>query len=105
MLATYQDKVILNVLAINFVSSIFNAGAFMTVYPFIIKRVGDGDAFILSVLMAIFFAGAAVSNALLLKFMPLRSPGKVFLIMQLLGSLFCSRCGYSRPGGYWWSLP
>ena len=83
LLATYRDKVILNVLSINFVSSIFNAGAFMTVYPFIIKRVYDGDAFILSVLMAIFFAGAAVSNALLLKFMPLRSPGKVFLIMQL----------------------
>ena len=83
LVATYQDKVILNVLSINFVSSIFNAGAFMTVYPFIIKRVYDGDAFILSVLMAIFFAGAAISNALLLKFMPLRSPGKLFLIMQL----------------------
>ena len=82
-MATYQDKVILNVLSKNFVSSIFNAGAFVAVYPFIIKVVYDGDAFILSALMATFFAGAAVSNALLRKFMPLRTPGKLFLIMQL----------------------
>ena len=101
LLATYQDKVILNVLSINFVSSIFNAGAFMTVYPFIIKRVYDGDAFILSVLMAIFFAGAAVSNALLLKFMPLRSPGKVFLIMQL-SRIFVLFLLWLQPA--WWLL-
>ena len=83
LVATYQDKMILNVLSINFVSSIFNAGSFLTVYPFIIKRVYSGDAFILSALMATFFAGAAFSNAFLLKFVPLRSPGKLFLIMQL----------------------
>ena len=83
LVATYRDKVILNVLSINFVSSIFNAGAFMTVYPFIIKRVYEGNAFTLAILMSIFFAGAAFSNALLLKFMPLRYPGKLFLIMQL----------------------
>jgi MFS family permease len=81
--ATYRDKVILNVLSINFVSSIFNAGAFMTVYPFIIKRVYEGNAITLAILMSIFFAGAAVSNALLLKFMPLRFPGRLFLVMQL----------------------
>jgi len=55
----------------------------LTVYPFIIKRVYSGDAFILSALMATFFAGAAFSNAFLLNFVPLRSPGKLFLIMQL----------------------
>ena len=81
--ATYRDKVILNVLSINFVSSIFNAGAFMTVYPFIIKRIYDGNAFTLAILMAIFFGGAALSNGLLLKFMPLKFPGRIFLVMQL----------------------
>lgn len=81
--ATYRSKVILNVLVINFVSSIFNAGSFMTVFPFIVKRVYDGDAFTLSWLMAIFFAGAALSNAILLRFMPLLRPGRLFLLMQL----------------------
>ena len=37
----------------------------------------------LAILMAIFFAGAALSNMLLLRFMPLKFPGKVFLVMQL----------------------
>ena len=36
--AAYRNKVVFHVLGINFVSSIFNAGAFMTVFPFIIKR-------------------------------------------------------------------
>ena len=81
--ATYRNRVIFNVLAINFASSIFNAGSFMTVFPFVVKRVYDGDAFILSALMAVFFAGAALSNAILLRFMPMARPGRVYLIMQL----------------------
>lgn len=81
--ATLRSKIIFNVLVINFVSSIFNAGSFITVFPFIVKRIYEGDAWTLSVLMAIFFAGAAVSNALLLKFMPLVRPGRLFLLMQL----------------------
>ena len=81
--AVWRDRVIFHVLLINFVSSIFNAGSFLTVFPFIVKRVYDGDALILSLLMAVFFAGGAVSNALLLKYMPLRHPGRLYLIMQL----------------------
>ena len=34
-------------------------------------------------LMAVFFAAAALSNMLLLRYMPLKFPGKLFLIMQL----------------------
>ena len=83
MQATLRSKIIFNVLVINFVSSIFNAGSFITVFPFIVKRIYEGDAWTLSVLMAIFFAGAALSNALLLKFMPLVRPGRLFLVMQL----------------------
>ncbi len=99
--ATYRSKVILNVLSINFVSSIFNAGSFMTVFPFIVKRVYDGDAFTLSWLMAVFFAGAALSNAILLRFMPLVRPGRLFLLMQLsrIVVLFLI---YLR--GDWWLL-
>jgi len=81
--AAYRNKVVFHVLGINFVSSIFNAGAFMTVFPFIIKRVYAGDAFLLSVMMIIFYGGAAASNFFMMRVMPLRHPGKVYLIMQL----------------------
>jgi len=81
--ATYRSPVIFDALLINFVSSIFNAGSFVTAFPFIVKRVYDGDAWMLAWLMAVFFAAAAVSNVLLLRYMPLKFPGKVFLIMQL----------------------
>ena len=37
--ATYDHPLIVNVLAITFASSIFNAGAFITVFPFIVARV------------------------------------------------------------------
>ena len=81
--ATYRSPVIFDALLINFVSSIFNAGSFVTAFPFIVKRVYEGDAWMLAWLMAVFFAAAAVSNVLLLRYMPLKFPGKVFLIMQL----------------------
>jgi predicted MFS family arabinose efflux permease len=81
--ATYRSPVIFDALLINFVSSIFNAGSFVTAFPFIVKRIYDGDAWMLAWLMAVFFAAAALSNMLLLRYMPLKFPGKVFLIMQL----------------------
>jgi predicted MFS family arabinose efflux permease len=81
--AIYQHKVIYHVLGINFISSIFNAGAFITVFPFIIKRVYEGDALVLAGMMAVFYAGATVSNLLIYKIMPLMRPGRLFLLMQL----------------------
>ena len=80
--AVYRHKVILQALTINFVSSIFNAGTFMTVFPFIIKRVYDGDALLLSLMMIIFYGGATASNFIMIRLMPLTHPGKIFLIMQ-----------------------
>ena len=81
--ATYDHPLIVNVLAITFASSIFNAGAFITVFPFIVARVYDGTAWLLALLMAVFFAGATLSNILLLRYQPLLRPGRLFLIMQL----------------------
>lgn len=81
--AIYQHKVIYHVLGINFISSIFNAGAFITVFPFIIKRVYQGDALLLGGMMAVFYAGATASNLLIYKIMPLVRPGRLFLLMQL----------------------
>jgi|GEM_PF-103574 len=99
--ATIRSRVILNVLVINFVSSVFNAGSFVTVFPFIVKRIYDGDALDLAVLMAVFFAGAAVSNAVLLRFMPLRRPGRLYLVMQL-SRIIVLLMLYVR--GDWWLL-
>jgi hypothetical protein len=81
--ATFEHPVIFHVLTITFASSIFNAGAFITVFPFIVVRIYEGSAWLLAVLMAIFYAGATLSNMLLLRYQPLLRPGKLFLIMQL----------------------
>jgi predicted MFS family arabinose efflux permease len=81
--ATLDNRVIFQILTINFASSIFNAGAFMTVFPFIIKRVYDGDAALLAIMMTVFYAGATVSNLLMYKLMPFHQPGRLFLLMQL----------------------
>lgn len=81
--AIYRQKVIMQTLIINFVSSIFNAGAFMTVFPFIVKRIYEGDALLLSFLMIIFYGGATASNFIMIRIMPLKRPGRIFLIMQL----------------------
>lgn len=81
--ATYANRTIFHLLVINFVSTIFNAGSMMTVFPFIIKRVYDGDAATLGLMMTLFFAGATCSNFLLMRLMPLIRPGRVFLLMQL----------------------
>jgi len=83
LVATYRSPIIFHTLLITFSSSIFNAGSFITVFPFIVKRIYDGDAWLLAVLMAVFFAGATLSNIILLRYMPLKAPGKLFLIMQL----------------------
>jgi predicted MFS family arabinose efflux permease len=81
--ATLENRAIFQVLTINFASSIFNAGAFMTVFPFIIKRVYDGDAALLAIMMTVFYAGATLSNLLMYKLMPFQQPGRLFLLMQL----------------------
>jgi len=79
----YKQRDIMQTLIINFTSSVFNAGAFMTVFPFIVKEIYGGNAFLLSFLMVIFYAGATISNLLMIRVMPLVRPGRIFLIMQV----------------------
>lgn len=81
--ATYANKNIFELLIVNFVSSIFNAGAFITVVPFIMKRAYDGDALQLAIIMIVFYFGATLSGLVMLRFMPILRPGRIFLIMQL----------------------
>lgn len=81
--AIATNKVIAQTLSINFISSIFNAGSFMTVFPFIVRRIYEGDAFLLSMMMVIFYCGATASSLVMMRFMPLERPGRIFLFMQL----------------------
>ncbi len=99
--AIYQHKIIYHVLGTNFISSIFNAGAFITVFPFIIKRVYEGDALLLGSMMAVFYAGATVSNLLIYKIMPIMRPGRLFLLMQLTRMVILYLL-WIEPG--WWLL-
>ena len=81
--AIAASPVIAQALSINFISSIFNAGSFMTVFPFIVRRIYEGDAFLLSMMMVIFYCGATTSSLAMMRFMPLERPGRIFLLMQL----------------------
>ena len=99
--ATYRDKTIFNTLLINFASSIFNAGAFMTVVPFIVKRVYDGDALNLATILIVFYAGATISNIIQFRIMPLARPGLWFLLMQATRAIIIA-CLWLAPG--WWLL-
>lgn len=80
--AAWRNKIILNTLFIMFTSGIFNAGAFMTALPFIVKRIYAGDALGLATIMIVFYSGATISNIIQYRVMPLERPGFWFLIMQ-----------------------
>ena len=81
--ASYRQRAVFDAMTVNFVSSIFNAGAFLTVFPFIVRQVYNGDAELLSWLMIVFFAGAVISNLIMLRFMPFQHPGRWFVVLQL----------------------
>lgn len=81
--ASYRQRPVFDAMTVNFVSSIFNAGAFLTAFPFIVRQVYDGDAALLAWLMIVFFAGAVVSNLVMFRFMPLARPGRWFVLFQL----------------------
>ena len=88
-------------LVINFISSIFNAGAFMTVVPFVVKRAYDGNALQLATIMIIFYFGATLTNLIMFKIMPIKRPGRWFLMMQLSRVIILSLL-VIRPD--WWLL-
>ncbi|MEZ5557513.1 MAG: MFS transporter [Pseudomonadales bacterium] len=82
-----RDRLVLNVLVLNIISMLFNAGTFTLVFPFIMTRVYGGDAAFLALMLVVFWSGGSAINFLMLKFMPLRHPGKLFLSMQFTRAL------------------
>jgi hypothetical protein len=81
--ALWLSPLVRNVIGLNFLSSLFNAGAYIVAIPYIVKEVYGGDAAFFAQVMIIFTAGSVGSNLLLLTFMPLKWPGRLFLFMQL----------------------
>ncbi len=98
---TLKQGTVRDVLGLNFLSSVFNAGAFLTVFPFIVKREYGGNAQTLSLLMVAFFVGATVSNLAILRSMPLARPGRWFVTLQLSRILILGLL-WIRPE--WWLL-
>ena len=99
--ATYNNKKVYHLLVINFISSVFNAGAFMTVVPFVVKRAYDGNALQLATIMIIFYFGATLTNLFMYKVMPIARPGRWFLAMQLSRVVILSLL-WIKPD--WWLL-
>lgn len=97
----YNNPMVLQTLIITFTSGVFNAGAFMTALPFIVKRTYDGDALGLATIMIVFYAGATISNIIQYWVMPLARPGFWFLIMQATRSVIMVLV-WIQPS--WWML-
>lgn len=85
--AVLRFRLIRDVIGLNLLSSLFNAGAYIIAIPYIVKDVYLGDAQTLATGMIVFTLGSIASNLLLLVFMPLKYPGRVFLIMQVTRAL------------------
>ncbi len=81
--ATWRIPLIRNIIGLNFLSSLVNAGAYIVAIPFIVKEVYHGDATFFSSVMVVFTAGSIGSNVIMLRFMPMLRPGRLFLLMQL----------------------
>ncbi len=81
--ATWRTTLARNVIGLNFLSSLFNAGAYIIAMPYIVKEVYGGDAAFLAQVMIVFTIGSVGSNVLLYFVMPLLHPGRLFLFMQL----------------------
>jgi MFS family permease len=81
--AVWKSTLIRNIIGLNFLSSLFNAGAYIIAIPYIAKEVYHGDAAFLATVVIVFTIGSIGSNVLLLLFMPLKHPGRLFLVLQL----------------------
>ncbi len=95
--ALWQTPVARNVIGINFVSALFNAGAYIVVMPLLVREVYAADAAFLAAMMMAFTIGSSGSNVLLFLFMPLARPGRVFLAMQLTRAAILAMLWYEPP--------
>lgn len=81
--ACWQTPMIRNLIGLNFLSSLFNAGAYIIAVPYIVTDVYGGNAQTIATAMLVFTIGSIISNIILFQVMPLLRPGRLFLLMQL----------------------
>lgn len=91
-----------SVIGMNFVSSLFNAGAYIIALPFIVTKVYAGDASLFANVMITFTAGSIGSNVVLLRLMPLRHPGRWFLVLQLTRAVILTVLFLGPPLGWFY---
>ena len=94
---TMRLPLVRNVIGLNFASSLFNAGAYLIVIPYIATEVYAGGAAFLSLVMILFTCGSVGSNVALLTVMPLAHPGRLFLIMQLTRMVILTVLWFEPP--------
>lgn len=81
--------IIRNLFGMNFVSAIFNAGAYMVVMPYILmEQYAAGslvidDATLMTTMFITFTIGSTGSTIVLYRLMPFKHPGKIFVSLQL----------------------
>ena len=81
--ALWKAPLVRDVIGINFVSAFFNAGAYIVVLPLVVRDVYGGDGAFLANMFTVFTVGSTGATLLLFFLMPLRRPGRVFLLMQI----------------------
>lgn len=81
--ATWRNNLVRPVIACNFASSMFNAGAYTVAIPFIARTVYSGGSEVFASALAAITLGAGLSSAFLLLLMPFAQPGRIFLYFQL----------------------
>lgn len=86
--AVWRTRVIREVIGMNCVSALFNAGGYVVVVPLIATGVYGGDAALLAMVGIFFLIGSTGSNFLLLAFMPIRRPGRIVVVLQLTRAVF-----------------
>lgn len=88
--------IIRNLFGMNFVSAIFNAGAYMVVMPYILMdqyaggTLPVGDATLMTAMFIAFTIGSTGSTIVLYWLMPFKHPGKIFISLQLFRVLVIS---------------
>jgi predicted MFS family arabinose efflux permease len=82
-----RDRLLVSLMSLNLVSMLFTFGTFTIVFPFIMTETYGGDAAFLGWMLVLFFFGGVVSNFIMLAFMPLAQPGRLFLGMQFSRAL------------------
>ncbi len=71
-----------DLIGLSFLGSLFNAGAYVLVLPYIVTQVYQGDAAFFAMVVMLVTLGGISANLVLLRFMPLLRPGRLFLLLQ-----------------------